>query len=56
MINNSIGNLQQFLNDCKAYNEMYKNDGYILTLEHVIETLEQDLADLKIGHLQDDEN
>lgn len=35
--------LKQFLQDLKEYNELHKNDGYILTIDRIIDMVEEEI-------------
>ena len=46
--------LNKFLQDLKMYQDLHKNDGYILTLDKVIEMVEEEIEEIRQDPVQGD--
>lgn len=46
--------LNQFLKDLKYYREIHENDGFILTIDKVIEMVEEEIEEIRLDHIQGD--
>lgn len=46
--------LQNFLKDLKIYKYLHENDGYILTLDKIIELVEEEIEEIRLDHVQGD--
>lgn len=46
--------MNQFLKDLKTFKEWHKESGFILTIDQMIEMVEEEVKEMKLDHLLED--